>query len=118
MPDKPDIDYERKDVSPGLLAALAGGLVVTVAALALVLRLAYPQAASDRGQEGAPPAPPEPRLQESPTQDLAEFRRREAERLSVYGWADRGAGTARIPVALALEIAAERGLPGWAKPGQ
>lgn len=45
-----------------------------------------------------------PRLQTDPPADLAAFRAREDSLLGSYGWIDRGAGKARVPVARAMEI--------------
>ena len=56
-------------------------------------------------------APPPPNLQAQPQLDLAEFRARQAEILSSYGWVDRQAGIVRIPIERALDLVAERGLP-------
>lgn len=86
-----------------MLAAVLGGLVV-------VERLELP----DRGRARFEPAPPPaPRLQTAPMQDLQAFRRAETEALTTYGWVDRAAGVARIPVDAAMAIIAERGLPDF-----
>lgn len=55
--------------------------------------------------------PPEPRLQSHPLRDLADLRTAEAAVIESYGWIDREAGIVRIPVARALELTAQRGLP-------
>jgi len=54
-----------------------------------------------------------PRLQASPTRDMQEMRRSENARLQSYGWVDRTAGVARIPIDQAMELLATRGLPAW-----
>lgn len=51
--------------------------------------------------------PPEPRLQTSPEEDLRELRLEEDEYLNGYGWVDRGAGVARVPIERAMEMLAE-----------
>lgn len=62
------------------------------------------------------PGPPEPRLQGSqvhpntPAQDLREMRQREEQVLTGYGWTDREAGLARIPIARAMDLLIERGM--------
>jgi hypothetical protein len=43
--------------------------------------------------------------------NLSEFRAREAETLSTYGWVDRNAGTVRIPIDQAKERLLQQGLP-------
>ena len=52
---------------------------------------------------------PAPRLQPDPVADMNRFRVREDELLSTYGPA--GEGRARIPIAQAMEIVAQTGLP-------
>lgn len=52
-----------------------------------------------------------PRLQVSPPDDVAEMRANEEQILSSYGWADRDAGTVRIPIERAMDLLVERGLP-------
>ena len=55
--------------------------------------------------------PPQPRLQIAPRQDLRALRQRDEALLNSYGWADREAGLVRIPIAEAMRLTVERGLP-------
>jgi hypothetical protein len=55
--------------------------------------------------------PPGPRLQTDPHRDLRELVSAEDAVLESYGWVDREAGIARIPISRAMELLAERGLP-------
>lgn len=65
----------------------------------------------------APRAVPGPALQTQPETTLAEFRRAEEAQLRGWGWVDRGAGVARVPVDHALEqIAADGALPDFSAP--
>ena len=67
----------------------------------------------------APPAitaapdrvPPEPRLQTNPREDLRELRAHEDEVLNSYGWVDKNAGVARIPIDEAMKLTLQRGFP-------
>lgn len=52
--------------------------------------------------------PPVPRLQVNPDRDIEQLRAAEAERLDGYGWVDRSAGIAHIPVERAMDLLAER----------
>lgn len=52
-----------------------------------------------------------PHLQLTPPEDLQKFRAREESELNSYGWIDRTAGVVRIPIARAMELVLERGLP-------
>lgn len=54
---------------------------------------------------------PAPRLQPEPPVDLIHLKKTELERLNGYGWIDRDAGIAHIPIDRAIEIVASRGLP-------
>jgi hypothetical protein len=105
--------YERSDADPRLLAALAGGLALFLAAVPLCLLLIYP------GAVHRPPAPapaadiPGPRLQIEPALDLARLRAAEQAQLAGYGWLDRERGVVRIPIERAMGLIAARGLPGW-----
>jgi hypothetical protein len=55
--------------------------------------------------------PPEPRLQPNPPLDLKKFRESEEAILNGYGWVDPDKGIVRIPVARAMELVAQEGLP-------
>ena len=54
---------------------------------------------------------PEPRLQPAPALELEELQARWQLALESYGWVDREAGIARIPIERAMTILAERGGP-------
>lgn len=56
-------------------------------------------------------APPPPRLQTQPQQDLKKMREYEDQRLNSYGWIDKPAGIVRIPIDQAIDLVAKRGLP-------
>jgi hypothetical protein len=64
------------------------------------------------GQEQRLPAGP--RLQRFPANEIFEFRQREGSALNSYGWIDRNAGTVHIPIAEAMRLTVERGLPARA----
>lgn len=64
-----------------------------------------PLFADDRGQF------PEPRLQENPHADLLKMREADRAELAGYGWVDRKAGIAKIPIERAMDVVAKKGLP-------
>jgi hypothetical protein len=66
----------------------------------------YPLAA---GQEQR--LPPAPRLQQSPSNEIYDFRRGQQDLLDGYGWQNRAQGTVRIPISEAMRLTVERGLP-------
>jgi hypothetical protein len=59
---------------------------------------------------------PAPRLQEAPPVDLVKMKKEELQRLNGYGWVDRGAGIAHIPIDRAIEIVAARGIMAGGRP--
>ena len=109
--------YEPSDISVRGLLAVVGisvaAVVVIVAALwalmALFEYLRTPGPVSPLARFEV--VPPEPRLDARPAQTLVELRRREDGMLTTYGWVDRDAGIARIPIEQAMEILAEQGWP-------
>ena len=117
-PTDPRDGHERRDIEPAAVALFAAGLVahalVTILLIgwlfwyfhARVARLDLP--ASPLAGEKA--LPPEPRLQVDPAEDLRKMRLEENAVLNGYGWIDRRAGIARIPIERAMELMSERKL--------
>lgn len=61
------------------------------------------------GQEHRLPAAP--RLQQFPVNEHYEFRQQEDAVLQQYGWVNKETGVVRMPIADAMKLAIERGLP-------
>jgi len=120
-PEKNGVRYEKRDIKAGSVTKVGIAIgIVTVAVLAALVpfmrflgsweaRQDPPAAALERYEPGR--RPPEPRLQERPTVDLAALRAEEEAILRSYGWVDDQAGSVRIPVEAAMRIVAERGVP-------
>lgn len=53
---------------------------------------------------------PEPRLEDNERTELNGFRYSEEEELNSYGWVDKNAGIAHIPIEQAMQIIAQKGL--------
>lgn len=115
--------YEQRDANIRFLGFLIAGLAALTVLGMVVSWLVFRglDARHEAAQPPAPPlaetrpaAPPEPRLQVDPRGDLAAARRQEAETLEGYGWVDRDAGIARIPIERAMEILSGRGSRGEA----
>lgn len=114
------LGYEPKDVSVRWVVgtAIGGVLFVTLSAAALYgLQRVY--SAADVAEVEPPPtalqrlhpAPPGPRLQAEPAEDLATYLAREKALLESYAWVDEEAGIARIPIEQAMQLLAQRGWP-------
>ncbi len=127
-PQNPAVHHEESDVDIGAIFKIGTGLIILAAVVyvavwlvfvyfnrreATNLKVQYPLAA---GQELR--LPPAPRLQVTPRQDLRDLRAREDQILNGYQWVDRSAGIVRIPIAEAMKLTVERGLPVRPSPGQ
>jgi hypothetical protein len=119
--------YEKKDADVRLLAWLLAGLLgacLLVVALTglltrhLVEREARRSPAPSTLAGTRSDVPPEPRLQNSPFDDLKRLHAEEEKALNSYGWVDRKARIARIPIERALEIASQGGLPHAQPPAE
>lgn len=61
---------------------------------------------------------PAPRLQQNPERDLRTLQDDQRRRLESYAWVDRSSGIARMPIAEAMRLLAERGEAAYAAPVQ
>jgi len=55
--------------------------------------------------------PPGPLLQPNPDAEMREMQRDEEHLLTTYGWVDRNQGIVRLPIARAMDLVLESGLP-------
>jgi hypothetical protein len=120
-PDNRDVVHEESDVDVSAILRYGLGLL----GVALVVHVflwwllgvferqnehrqtqVYPMAASEQNR-----LPPAPRFQENPQQELQELRAKQRALLEGYGWVNKEAGIARIPIEDAMKIVIERGLP-------
>ncbi len=105
--------HEPRDVGLGFAlraAALVGGCLV---ATVVVLVWIFPRTIGESPVPARLPAPPAPRLQSSPREEMARLRREELQRLDSYGWIDRASGRVHIPIDVAMRKLAAEGIPGW-----
>jgi hypothetical protein len=107
--------YEPTDVSPSLLCLLAAGMLALLAGGPLGLMVFYPSALH-RAAVTSFAAEQGPRLQTDPGEELSILRQNEVLRLTGYGWVDPKRNIVRIPIARAMSLIEQRGLPGWSKP--
>jgi hypothetical protein len=112
--------HERKDVDVPALFTVAFLLLLSCIAIFIVvtLMMRYFKAHEPAVAAGRANIPltrgrefPQPRLLVTPGASLAELRAAEEADLNSYGWVDRKAGIARIPIDRAMQLLLERGLP-------
>jgi hypothetical protein len=111
--------HEGSDVRVGGIFKFALGLVALGFVIHVVLGLVMQgySGRESRARAVRPPffardvVPPAPRLQGNPGVELVEFKRRELDQLNHYGWINKDAGIARIPIDRAMDILARTGLP-------
>ena len=122
----PDIakGHETRDISTRIVVIFGISLLVGAVIVHVLIWLVYAQfaraAATAYPQEyplarvGAPPLPPEPRLQTRPREELQRMRAEEDRILGSYGWVDPQRGVVRIPIERACALTLEQGLPARA----
>ena len=117
--------YEHRDTRVRLLAWLLAGLLAATFVVLLLMKGLFDYLASQEDRHQPPPStlagirsgvPPEPRLQNTPFDELRRMRAEEDATLTSYGWVDRQAGIVRIPIEQALEIASRGGVAEEAAP--
>jgi len=122
----PGSSYEHTDASVGVMVKFGFWLIVSAiivhVGLALMYELLIRQSAErvetkqyPMAVGQAPRLPAAPRLQQSPGNEIYDFRTKENEELSSYGWVDQNAGTVHIPIEDAMRLILERGLPSRAQ---
>ena len=111
--------HERRDIDPGRVTRIGVGILAFLL-VAMVLSWGLTQSLVAWREAASPPPnpvaarlgtrqPPAPRLQADPRADLEALRARERSTLASYGWVDRDAGVAHIPIDRAIDAIVEEG---------
>lgn len=113
--------YEHTDANVWIIAKFGFWLAITALVVHVGIGWMYnmliEQAKDTREQRyplatgTEPKLPPEPRLQQFPATEIYLFRKAEDQRLHSYGYVNKEAGVVHIPIAEAMRLTAERGLP-------
>jgi hypothetical protein len=112
---------DTRDVGVGPVLAVAG-LLAFLAVCAPVVKWLRGRmlARLEREDSDRPVAysvlPPAPRLQAHPAYDLARMRDDEAAVMDGWGWRDKKAGLARVPIERAIQELAREGAPRGSAP--
>jgi hypothetical protein len=113
-PERNAEGYEQSDVRPkwigGVVAFLIIGAIAIHFILGFQLRILGKSSQTRDAWSGAaqvtrPQIPTNaPKLQVSPSTDLADFRSRENAELNTYGWINKTQGIVRIPIQNAIDL--------------
>jgi hypothetical protein len=109
--------HEQSDADVASLFRIAIVLFLSTAAIFLVIWILMRVLVTRDLANQPTPAPqtagafPEPRLEVQPSGQLEKLRADEEQQLNSYGWIDRNAGIARIPIDRAIQLILARGLP-------
>jgi len=114
--------HELSDLNPRSIALFGAVLAVIIGATLLAAYALLHVFYSDVLPTRPLPSPlsynreptPEPRLSVKPGEELVAMRAKESKVLTSYDWVDREKGVVRIPIARAIEIITQRGLPARA----
>ena len=119
--DNVEVVHEESDVDVGAILRYGVGLVVIAAVVHLFLwwLLGVYERQNERAQTQVYPMavgqqnrmPPSPRFQENPQEELQALRAKQKALLEGYGWVNKEAGIARIPIEDAMKLVIEKGLP-------
>jgi hypothetical protein len=106
---------ENRDVDGRALALFALGLAAFIALALVVLHLLFGMAPSPQPFAAGTGLPGSGRvmLETAPDATASAYEAEQQRLLTTFGWADRGAGIARIPVDAAMAVVAARGIPDW-----
>ena len=122
-PDADNVEVVHEETDVNVAAILRYGLGLVAIAVVIHIFLWWLLGAYERQNERAqtqvfPMAagqqnrlPPVPRFQQNPQQELQQLREKQKALLEGYGWVDKEAGVARIPIEEAMKLVVERGLP-------
>ena len=120
--DNVEVVHEESDVNVGAILRYGVGLVVIAAIVHLFLWWllgVYQTPATSARRRRRIRWPPvsrigfrrSPEFQENPQQELQDLRAKQKALLEGYGWVNKEAGMARIPIEEAMKMVVERGLP-------
>ena len=112
-PPDEQLGHETRDVNAWTVAKFGMGLMLLcVLSLAVLVGFfKYFQSVEGPVSNAPRPVPPQPRLETAPISDLQAMREAEDKILNSYAWVDQSQGKVRIPIAQAIDLLAQRGLP-------
>jgi len=121
-PEKPTISHERRDVPTKAIVQFLAWLLVSAVVISIAMWGLFRFFEGRQTRDDTPLSPlvaaslkrtpPAPRLETDPLSLRTRLRAEEEARLHSYSWADRAGGAVRIPIERAMDLIAQRGVPG------
>lgn len=118
-PVDPETYHSHDDVDANLIWKIGIGLILTLWAIVVLIYPLFQFFKYDRtgGKDPSkvlayvPRQPPRPRNEDQPILVIQQFRKREDGQLNNYFWVSRSKGIVSIPIARAMQLVAQRGVP-------
>jgi hypothetical protein len=118
-PERGNGHYESSDANfrnvmlaaAGLFGLMMFGLLLSWGAYELFYQHSADPGAEPKTFTRPDVLPPGPVLQPDPHEELLVLRSAEDSVLTTYGWVEREAGIARVPISRAMELVLKKGLP-------
>jgi hypothetical protein len=108
----PAHDYKEWDLPLVKLALWVVGLFAMLGGVIVFVYLVYGTPTSKPVPEVVLKRPMnQPVLQSNGASDMRAFRKEQEEALKTYGWVNRAQGVVRVPIARAMEMVLQKGLP-------
>ncbi len=115
-----DVEFEHSELNARGTFLTGVGVIVGLWIISGLIFLCFSFLRHHRAEVSSPPLPiaehgnplpPEPRLQNSPPQDLKALRAREDWEMNHYYWINKDKGEVAIPIEQAMQIIAKHGIP-------
>jgi hypothetical protein len=109
----PAAAHEGADVGRRFIGGAFALLFGSLAIITLCVLWLFPMPRTDRTLSTPLRLYSEPRLQTSSREDMQRFRNEEMGELTTYGWVDKAHGVAHLPIDIAMDKIAQRGITDW-----
>ncbi len=104
-------EVDVRTIVISLAALLVGAMLAALLTIGIFRYFHTVNRVDETAKENPQQVPPEPRVEERPYEQLIGVKAREEHALTSYAWVDKKEGTVRVPIANAIEMLAQKGLP-------
>jgi hypothetical protein len=104
-------EVDVRTIVVSLAALLVGAMLAAFLTIGIFRYLHSSNKVDEANTANPQQLAPEPRVEEKPYEQLISVRAKEEHVLNSYAWVDQKEGTVRVPIANAIDILAQKGLP-------